>query len=170
MKLRDKKILKHFKDTLKTYLFTTRFTNETHREFVDYLNTKNKQCIYNVPTQVTHVPLEKILFVLEMNNDKNEIMGIGMVRNHPYLRRYNIYKNENYNRYNYVGNCRIDRLQMDDEEIRLMKALEYLCFKSPNHLKRQHGLTMFPIIYLFRTMKILNIMEFLSNMFKKRLN
>ena len=62
------------------------------------------------------IPIDSAVFVLEMNNDKNKIMGIGMVRNHPVLNKYRVYKNNNYNRYVYTGKHYINREAMNPQE------------------------------------------------------
>ena len=66
----------------KHYLMITRFNSFTHDEMLDYCKTiKGVQCIYGVPRLVSNfINTEGIMFVLEMNNDINKIMGIGMER------------------------------------------------------------------------------------------
>ena len=170
MRKEHRELIKNYEQSLKHRLFTTRFNNHTHFEFTEYLKRKNKGCIYSVPIQInTKVPYDKILFVLEMNNSENRIMGIGMVKNHPYTKKYHIFSNHNYNRYNYVGNYRISREKMNDRENEVINALEYFCFKGAAHLKRQQGLTKFPTVLLYKWLKIIDIMDFISNMFKYRL-
>ena len=170
MRKEHRLLLKNYEESLKHRLFTTRFNDYTHTELLNYLERKNKKCIYSVPIQIgTNIPYDKILFVLEMNNSSNKIMGIGMVKNHPFTKKYHIFSNYNYNRYSYVGNYRISRDQMNERENQVISALEYFCFKGPTHLKRQQGLTKFPIVLLYKWLKIIDVMDFISNMFKCRL-
>ena len=63
-----------------------------------------------------------------MNNDSNQIMGIGMVRNRPYVNKYKVYENGNFNRYVFTGKERIDRTEMTDAEEEIMQAFDILCF------------------------------------------
>jgi len=104
-----------------------------------------------------------------MNNSENRIMGIGIVKNHPHIKKYHIFSDHKYNRYNYVGSYRISRESMNERENEVINALEYFCFKGPTHLKRQQGLTKFPTVLLYKWLNVINIMDFISNMFKCRL-
>jgi hypothetical protein len=56
------------------------------------------------------IPLNSLVFVVEMNNSTNKIEGIGLIRNmlHP-EKKLRVYQTGNYNRYTYYGNFRIDR-------------------------------------------------------------
>ena len=110
------------------------------------------------------------MFILEMNNDANKIMGIGMVRNNPNINKYNIYTEGNYNRYVYMGNTRIGREEMNIEEDKIMQVFDILCFKGNKHMKRGQGLKSFPTDMLFRCSNLLDLVEFISKMFKKRLS
>lgn len=160
----------NYEQSLKHRLYTTRFNDATHGELLHFLKSRKKSCVYAVPMQISaRLPCEKILFVLEMNNSQNKIMGIGMIKNHPFLKKYQIFSNHNYNRYSYIGQCRIDKTEMDAKECEVVEALEYFCFKGPTHLKRQQGLTKFPIVLLYKWLRVINIMEFIVNMFKRRL-
>ena len=66
------------------WIGTTRFTNYTYKENQDWRErVKWKGGIYGLnkkmPLTVPHLGL---VFVLEMNNDQNKIMGIGLIRNY----------------------------------------------------------------------------------------
>jgi hypothetical protein len=151
-------------------IITSRFNNVTWNEnrlFIE--QKKNISCVYCAPIMMSKkVALDSIMFVLEMNNDKNKIMGIGKTKNHPKLRKYSVYNNQNYNRYTFTGKSRIDRKDMNDEEEQIMKAFDILCFKGPYHMKRGHGLLSFPSVLLYRIMPIVDLVEFIYNMFAKR--
>jgi hypothetical protein len=163
--------VKIYKANLDRYILTTRFSDETWNENVQYRKYKKfNGCVYSSPDPITNaIQFEKILFILEMNNDKNEIMGIGMIRNDPKLYKHKVYDNERYNRYQYVGNNRIDRSDMNGEEEDIMKVFDNLCFKGNRHMKRGQGLKMFPIEMIYNCLKILDLVEFINNMFKRRL-
>ena len=123
----------------------TRFNNKTWQEYQDW-KTKNQQvyeqiyqrplkCIYGSPREMSHTkmpPHAKIL-VIEMNNDENQIKGIGVIQNQTASEVYrtprpsptqppltpassvpdlppsrivfnHLFSNRNYTRYIYIGN------------------------------------------------------------------
>jgi hypothetical protein len=171
-KLLEKENMKNFIKNMNKYIITSRFSNATWKENRCFVE-KNEQikCIYCSPDLIAKkIPIDSIMFVLEMNNDKNQIMGIGMVRNHPVSGKYRVYSNGNYNRYVFTGKYRIDREDMTEDEEKIMMAFDILCFKGNSHMKRGQGLKSFPIDILFRCKKIIDLVEFVSEMFKKRMN
>jgi hypothetical protein len=85
---------------------------------------------------------DSLVFIVEMNNETNNIEGIGLVRNRPYLDKYyNIYKDGNYNRFVYKSNYHIDREKLIRYDEDFVKLLEYILFKEKTHLKRGCGFT-----------------------------
>jgi len=152
------------------YIMTSRFSNATWNENRSFMTTKPKLgCVYCSPSQLgKNVPIDGVLFVLEMNNDKNRIMGIGMVVNHPQMRKYSVYQNNNYNRYVFSGKHRIDRDDMSEKEEQIMKAFDILCFKGHYHMKRGQGLLSYPPIMLYRASNVIDLVDFINNMFKNR--
>jgi hypothetical protein len=163
--------LREFQHNLKSHIATTRFNNQTWEENRNYVkHHPSVGCAYGASEQIsTKIHNESVMMVLEMNNDKNRIMGIGMVRNHPISRKHRIYTNEEYNRYAYVGRHRIDREDMTEEEEIIMQAFDRLCFKGARHLKRLRGIKAFPVDMLYRCKKIMDLSEFVKDMFKKRI-
>jgi hypothetical protein len=159
-----------YRSQMRQFVMTSRFSNSTMEENIEYRNAQpNVGCIYCSPSPVTlHIPHESIMFVLEMNNDQNEIMGIGMVMNKPRINRYSVYKNGNYNRYSFVGTHRIDRTQMNEEEKVIMRVFDILCFTGNRHMKRGQGVSMFPVDMLYKCHKKVDLIEFIRNMFKIR--
>ena len=151
-------------------LITSRFSNSTWNENRVFISKKPKLgCVYCAPSLMSQkITLDSTMFVLEMNNDKNEIMGIGKVKNHPKLRKYSVYMNQNYNRYVFTGKSRIDRADMDADEEEIMKAFDILCFKGNYHMKRGHGLSAFPPVLLYRVMPVIDLVQFVYKMFEKR--
>jgi len=125
-----------FQKSMTKFVCTTRFNNITWEENRKYTKDhKVAHCIYGSPYLLKkNIPDDSIVFVLEMNNDENKIMGVGLIRNHPICGKHRIYKNGNYNRYAYIG-----------------------------------SITCFPDEILFRCMNIVNLVEFISSMFKKRM-
>lgn len=167
---------KTFRKGMNKFIGTTRFTDFTWKENQTYMNriantnTKTK-CIYATPIIIKkRVEPDSLVFVLEMNNTTNQIMGIGLIRNHPLCRKHRIHSNENYNRYSYTGIYHISREDIHDkEEQEIIKAFDTLCFKGSKHMKRGMGITLFPDEILFRCMNIIHLVEYVSYMFKKRM-
>jgi len=124
----------------------TRFNNETWKENVKWREKNNYTgCIYNSPVRIAaHIPLLKTIYVIEMNNDTNEILGFGKIINSVYRdKSYKIYTDNNYNRYTYKGDQRIDMQNIKgfDQKEKLQERL----FKHKSHLKRGQGLTQSPV-------------------------
>jgi len=163
--------LSTYKKDLRHYLITSRFSNETWSENQAYRSRINHLgCMYCSPEPITiQIPIDAIMFILEMNNSTNKILGIGMVRNRSHINKYHVYSNGNYNRYAYKGKNRIDRKEMTDEEETIMKAFDIICFKGNKHMKRGQGLKSFPTDILYRCSKRLDLVNFISEMFRKRL-
>jgi hypothetical protein len=163
---------------------TTRFNNQTwneNQEFLkEYTIQKSKEkhatkkpikCIYSVSHINQNLPQNTVFYVLEMNNDTNKIMGIGLVKNTPICNKYNVYKNQSYNQFAYIGFYRIDRSEMNELEETIMKVFDYYCFKGKTHLKRLKGLKIFPQRILDKCHSILDLLNFISNMFlSKQIN
>lgn len=126
------------------YITTTRYNNKTYIENQTFRRKYNYQgCVYNVPREMpNYIPFKAKVFVLEMNNDENIIMGIGYLYNKPYTKKYlKIHKDMNYNRYSYVSKYRIDRDSMTERQIEKLRIIEELVFKGKTHLKRGQGIT-----------------------------
>lgn len=164
----------------KIHIVTTRFTNETWSENKKYCEKYNSQirCAYGVPLQTNNnLTRDDVLLVLEMNNEENKIMGVGMVKNQPIVRskNYSIYTNPDYNRYVYLGKNRIDRSEMNNEEEIICKVFEILCFTGKRHQKRLSGIKAFPMDMIHRMSRRAielgktDLVEFMINMFKQRL-
>jgi hypothetical protein len=122
-------------------LLTTRFNNATWQENCSYKERNGIQgCIYGSATKIKEtIPLNSIIYIIEMNNSLNKIEGIGLVRNISHFDKYyKIYSAGTYNRYIYMSNYRIDRSNLDKE---LLQILDNICFKGKTHLKRGIGFT-----------------------------
>jgi hypothetical protein len=170
-KIIHKQKLKDFINNMKKFIVTSRFNNNTWKENQNFRNEMPLGCIYCSPDMITaKIPTDSIVFVLEMNNETNKILGIGMVRNHPVCGKYRVYLNGNYNRFVYSGKYRIDRNEMTEEEDKIMQAFDILCFKGNTHMKRGQGLKSFPIDMLFRCKKVIDLVDFVSRMFKERIS
>lgn len=161
----------NYKKQFTKFLLTSRFNSETWNENQSYVDTQpNIGCIYCSPSPICkEIAIDSVLFILEMNNDTNKILGIGMVRNHPYVQSYNVYSNNNYNRFSYRGKHHISREDMTEEENQIITVFDVLCFTGKYHMKRGQGLTMFPVEILKRCEKTLDLVDYISQMFKRRL-
>ena len=124
---------------------TSRFNNETWGENNDYRRRINsKGCIYGVPLQISpKIPKRNLVFVVEMNNSKNEIEGIGLVRNQvQFDKYYRIYQTGNYNRYIYKSNYHIARETIETFNEDLLDRIEFILFRGKTHMKRGSGFTL----------------------------
>jgi hypothetical protein len=126
---------------------TSRFNNETWAENCTYREKMGSNiCMYGAPLQITpKIPLNGLLFIIEMNNSTNRIEGIGLIRNLPQFDKYyKMYDECNYNRYVYKGKYHCSREQIERYNYNLVAVLDYILFKEKTHLKRGSGLTLFP--------------------------
>ena len=146
-------------------LATTRFNKQTWRENIDWRNKYDFDgCIYNVPMQIKEeISNDVLVFVMEMNNDRNKVVGIGLIFNRIQTGRYKIYSDGNYNRYTYKSNYRISRNEFTEREEKFMKIMDQILFKGYRHLKRGQGITSVPK-YLVKK----EIIKFYKDMFTKR--
>lgn len=129
------------------YIATTRFNAETWSQNVRCRDNYGMQgCLYGSPTLIKEdIPIGATVAMIEMRNDKNEIGGIGFLRNNIVKnKKYNIYEWGNYNRFIYKSKYRIDRSQFTEEELKVIHILDVLLFKGSRHLKRGQGVTSLP--------------------------
>jgi len=170
IELRTNPELREFSSLRRPILTTTRFNDITWNENIQY---REKYpvigCIYPTPEMNNHrLTPDNVLFVLEMNNDQNRIMGVGMVRNKVYIKKYRVYSDDNYNRYSYIGKHRIDRSEMSEEEENIMQTFDILCFTGSRHMKRLQGIKAFPIDMLFKCKHIVDLVDYIRRMFTNR--
>lgn len=128
-------------------ILSSRFSTDTWTENEQYRNRRNIHgCIYGCPLRISSkIHVNTIAYVLEMNNTTNQIEGVGIIRNYPNFEQPPwIYTNNNYNRYIYQGDYRMDREAIMRYNTELVEAIENICFKGKTHLKRGAGLTLVP--------------------------
>lgn len=146
------------KKKLNCIVTTTRFNNKTYKELKRYKELKNiSGCIYNVSKPIAiNIDKNDILYVVEMNNDTNKIIGIGMIQNKLNYDTHEIYSDKNYNRYTYIGKYRLDREELisNSDNKKLIEILEEKIFKGKSHLKRGQGITRIPEKYLYKKEKL----------------
>jgi|TARA_B110000093_G_scaffold133284_1_gene142651 hypothetical protein len=155
----------------KQHIFTTRFNNATWEENIKFRTDNNVKCAYFAPNPIPkRVQEGSILFVLEMNNETNQLMGLGLLKNKPHVCKYTAYKDNHYNRITYLGSHHIQREQIitkSDEMRQIWEDLEYFCFKGKGHLKRGRGMTSFPVATLLNCNTKINITNILIELFQK---
>ena len=126
------------------HIGTVRFTNKTYQENQNWKERKNhKGCIYGLDTKITdNINKGEYIFVLEMNNDKNKIMGIGLIKNVTIpAERSRIYEDEIYNNYIYKGKKHITREKLIEKKEEMVLFLENMLFEGSHHFKRGNGCT-----------------------------
>lgn len=125
---------------------TGRYNNETWEASLQYRIKKNFACIYAPPCRLSHsIDLNSPVFVIEMNNSTNEIIGIGLIKNKIVTDKvYKVQQDSNYNRYIYIGEYYITREILDEYNTFLVYVLEEILFKGYTHSKRGTGLTKIP--------------------------
>ena len=125
-------------------LVTTRFNETTWNENLNYrLKNNINGGVYSVPSKMSpKIGLNELVFIIEMNNTKNKIEGISLIKNFIETEKYyKVYSDANYNRYTYKTDYRIDRPQLEKHNSKLVFILDELLFKGSTHLKRGRGIT-----------------------------
>jgi hypothetical protein len=125
---------------------TGRYNNETWDATVQYRTKKKFACIYAPPCRLSPlIDLNSPVFVIEMNNSTNQIMGIGLIKNKLVTDKvYKVQADSNCNRYIYIGEYHISRDILDEYNTFLVYVLEEILFKGYTHSKRGTGLTKLP--------------------------
>jgi hypothetical protein len=125
-------------------LATIRFNDLTWGENIAYREAKKMQgCIYGLRLRVKEqILLYTPMLVVEMNNDKNQLEGIGLIRNFIATDKYyKVYENSDFNRYIYKSEYRVSREELMELNSDLVECIETLCFKGKTHQKRLPGIT-----------------------------
>ena len=131
-------------------LMVTRFNNNTWCENTRWREKYNYEgCIYNAPIRIKNdISSQSIIYVIEMNNDTNKIIGIGRIQNRVHDdKKYKIYVDQNYNRYTYRGKKRIDNEKLkilEKKDIEKLEKLQTRIFTTKKHLKRGRGISQIP--------------------------
>jgi hypothetical protein len=125
---------------------TGRYNDETWEASVQYRNRKKFACIYAPPCRLSpQIDLNSPVFVIEMNNSKNQIMGIGLIKNKLVTDKvYKVQADSNCNRYIYIGEHHISRELLDHYNSFLVYVLDEILFRGYTHSKRGTGLTKIP--------------------------
>jgi len=125
-------------------LASARFNQKTYREREEFMRRNNIECIYGTQLKIKpKVAANQLLLVVEMNNETNQVMGIGLIRN-MICDPQDIYEDPNYNRYTYMGKYRVSREQMEEYDKKMVEIFDLILFKGYTHIKRHSGITIIP--------------------------
>jgi hypothetical protein len=125
------------------HIASTRFNNKTYKENIDCREKTKEPVLYGTGIRI-HQKYEIgcLMFVCEMNNEENQIEGIGLIKNQvAHEKKYKIYSDSDYNHNIYRGShwlSREDLILLDEE---LVTIFDKMLFKGKSHLKRQSGIT-----------------------------
>ena len=122
---------------------STRFNNSTLVENLEYRIKTNNACIYCSPQRMSpKIKADSLVFIVEMNNELNQIEGIGLIKNTiQYDKYFKVYEDCNLNRYVFKGKYRINREELIRYNSKLVEILDIILFKGKTHLKRGSGIT-----------------------------
>lgn len=124
------------------YIASTRFNNKTYRENHAYREKHLEPVIYGTDIKINHkYSPGSLIFVIEMNNDKDQIEGIGLIRNNLVHDTKKIYDNPDYNRYVYRGDYWLDRETILSVDKDIVKICDLILFKGKSHMKRVSGIS-----------------------------
>ena len=126
------------------FIASTRFNNETLEQNLKYKAEHGIDgYIYCQRIRIKEqVPLNTLLYLVEMNNSTNQILGIALIKNAIATDKYyKVYSSTDFNRYIYKANHRISREEMIIFNSDVVLALEQICFKGKTHLKRIPGIS-----------------------------
>lgn len=126
------------------YLATTRFTDITMSENLAFKSRHQiKGVIYPCPMAINpKLPLGASIIVIEMNNSRNEISGVSVIRNKLVFHIKNVYSHTTFNRYVYIGKCFVSRETIMKLDKDLVSQLDMILFKGKSHQKRLQGISL----------------------------
>jgi hypothetical protein len=131
------------------HIGTARFTEETYNQNLKWKKRKKWHgACYGFDKKLpTTIKTGDLVFIIEMNNTKNMIMGIGLIQNyHRPENRTRIYNSEEWNQFVYRSEYHISRkdiLQKSKGNYMIM-FLERLLFTGYGHFKRGQGCLTIP--------------------------
>tara|TARA_Y100000389_G_C17380084_1_gene473870 strand:- start:285 stop:971 length:687 start_codon:yes stop_codon:yes gene_type:complete len=169
-------------------IYTTRFTSDTYYQNVRY--KQNIKCDGSLYSTMLTFPVntpDKLLFVLDMNNTTNKIVGIGLVRNILAKNQdINIYSNPGFNNYVYKSAYYVSLMQLyGDSQASVEKDnswLKYIedefearLFYGKSHSKRGGSFMVFPrkfkqrkhLLFLVSLFVLINPNHFVENVMNK---
>ena len=153
------------------HICITRFNDKTLLENTRFRQINNIPCIYGCPVKITDTILPNAeLLVIEMNNSKNRIEGIGFIIKKAELdgrKKYKIYEDNNYNRFTYKSTSYISKTSFTTVEQEHITNLENLLFYTSRHCKRGHGIQLLPKHIINN--KDFNYKKFIVSIYNNRL-
>lgn len=129
------------------YIGTARFNSATYRENKDWKKKKQWEgCVYGFDKTIPiNIDQKAYIFIIEMNNSTNTIMGIGLIKNVLIsAHRSRIYVSPCWNAYVYKSKYHITREEILAKSLKnrlVMLLLERMLFYGSNHFKRGQGCT-----------------------------
>jgi hypothetical protein len=124
-------------------LACTRFTTSTWTENIRCRMNNKISSLYGTDIRIREkYPSFISIVVMEMNNETNKIMGVGIIRNRlVFDLKYGMYKNQNFNRYIYSGSYWSSHYTLNKLCPDLIDKLERMLFKGRGHMKRLTGIS-----------------------------
>ena len=130
---------------------TVRFTDETYNNNLAWKRRKGWEgsCYGFDKPMPSSINIGETVYIIEMNNTQNKIMGIGFIKN-IYLakNRTRIYENQSYNRYVFKSDKHIsidEILKKGNKNATIIEFLENILFygggERGKHFKRGSGCT-----------------------------
>jgi hypothetical protein len=129
---------------------TVRFNNKTYIENLKWKQRKGYNgCAYGLDKPLSNkIPSGKYIYIVEMNNEINKIMGIGKIKNIIiHSNRSRMYNEDRLNNYIYKSKDFIPRLKIIETQLKgelVLKFLENLLFRGSKHFKRGQGCVILP--------------------------
>lgn len=129
-------------------VMVTHFNNDTYEEFEKQFNTTKDQYTYNTCKLIStsNIPTARkvVIYVIEMNNQTNKIVGFGKIEKNPIIQPAKIYSQGRFNMYGYPI---LNRIQCNDmnqpryrEHQKYIEEIERLLFTGKQHCKRGSGI------------------------------
>ena len=129
---------------------TVRFNNKTYIENLNWKQRKEYNgCAYGLDKPLCkNIPNGKYIYIIEMNNDINKIMGIGKIKNQIiYSNRSRMYTEHRLNQYIYKSHdfiSRNDIIKTQSKASIVIRFLENILFYGYKHFKRGQGCVILP--------------------------
>ena len=120
-----------------------RYNNKTEEE-LDNWKIKNGYfgCIYNTNKEISNsFKPNSNIYIIEVNTDKNKIIGIGLIKNNAVNKRVIIHKDPNKNRYTYMSKYHINSIELEIMDVKILMDMENKLLKGCRHMKRGEGIT-----------------------------
>jgi hypothetical protein len=132
------------------FIGSVRFNNKTYLENIKWKQRKQHQgCAYGLDKPLSiKIPSKKYIYIIEMNNDINKIMGIGKIKNEVvYSNRSRMYDDDRLNKFIYKSPdfiSRNDIIKSKEKAKIVLRFLENILFYGYKHFKRGQGCVIIP--------------------------